>query len=297
MKIIRFKTLNCDKEKIGVLSKDENSIFYLEDILKIKKYNSIQEVIENLSETEIKKINDFILNDKLDDINFLNKNEVIILSPIKKTVHDIICTGFNYADHLKEVKKSSEDSKRNTSYFLKRASFIIGPNDYIDPHFDINDSLDYEVELAVIIGKKGYKIKKEKAEDYIFGYTIINDISSRNLQTKYRQWNIGKSLDSFTSMGPAIIHRSSMPMPFNLDIESYLNGELRQHSNTRNMIIDIPSMIEEISEGITLEPGDIIATGTCSGVGVGFNPPKYMQSKDTIECKIENIGILKNFIK
>lgn len=200
-------------------------------------------------------------------------------------------------DHLKEIKKETSSKPLNSVYFIKRAGKVIGPNDEIDSHSDINSSLDYEVELGVIIGKGGYKISVEEAEEHIFGYTIINDISSRELQGKYRQWFIGKSLDTFTSMGPVIVYKDELKMPFNLEISSYINGEKRQNSNTNLMITGIREMIAEISQGITLEAGDIISTGTCSGVGVGFNPPRYMNSKDVVECKIEKIGTLKNIVK
>lgn len=200
-------------------------------------------------------------------------------------------------DHLKEIKKDTTSKPLNSVYFTKRASVIIGQDDEIDGHLDIDEALDYEVELAVIIGKKGYKIKAEDAEEYIFGYTIMNDISARGLQGKYRQWFIGKSLDTFTSIGPVIVYKDELKILFDLEISSYVNGELRQSSNTNLMITNIRDMIAELSQGITLEPGDIISTGTCSGVGVGFKPPKYMKSKDIVECKIERIGTLRNIVK
>ncbi|MFK4785371.1 fumarylacetoacetate hydrolase family protein [Fusobacterium sp. MFO224] len=297
MKFLKFIPKNSQKESLGILSKCEKFVIELKSIDPNFNFKSTLQLIENITE------NNLILLNKISSLNNLEKYDIFsiknitVLSPFKKTKHDIICAGFNYMDHLKEIKKNVTDNKKNTIYFSKRATYILGPNEEITPHFDINNSLDYEVELAVIIGKKGYQIKENEVEDYIFGYTILNDISSRNLQGKYRQWYIGKSLDSFTSLGPFIIHKSSLPMPFDIDISSYLNGELRQNSNTKNMITPIDKMIVELSKGITLEPGDIIATGTCSGVGIGFNPPKYMQSGDKIECIIEKIGNLINFVK
>lgn len=173
----------------------------------------------------------------------------------------------------------------------------MGQEDIIVSHADIDEQLDYEVELAVIIGKKGTNIPKDQVEDYIFGYTIINDISARQLQQQHSQWYRGKSLDSFTALGPVVVHKSEMPFPIELDISSRVNGELRQNSNTKYFLADIPSIISEFSNGITLEPGDIIATGTPSGVGMGFNPPRYMKSGDVVECEIQNIGILRNAVR
>lgn len=297
MKFLKFIPKNSKKECLGILSKCENFAIELKSINPNFNFQSTLELIENITEDDLILINHTNSLNNLENYNIFSLKNITILSPFKKTKHDIICAGFNYMDHLKEIKKDISIDKKNTIYFSKRATYIIGPNDKINPHYHINNSLDYEVELAVIIGKKGYQIDENEVEDYIFGYTILNDISSRNLQGKYRQWYIGKSLDSFTSLGPFIIHKSSLPMPFELDIFSYLNGELRQSSNTRNMITSIKEMIIELSQGITLEPGDIIATGTCSGVGLGFNPPKYMNSGDKIECVIEKIGTLTNFIK
>lgn len=297
MKLLKFISKNSKQENFGILSNCEKFVIDLKSIDSDLNFNSTLELIETLNNKDIIKLNKAITSNNLKKYTTFPIEDIIILSPFKSTKHDIICAGFNYMDHLKEIKKSVDNNKKNTIYFSKRATYILGPNEYILPHLDINNSLDYEVELAVIIGKKGFQIKEENVEDYIFGYTIMNDISSRNLQGKYRQWYIGKSLDSFTALGPFIVHKSSLPMPFNLEISSSLNGELRQKSNTENMITPINKMISELSQGITLEPGDIIATGTCSGVGVGFNPPKYMHSGDKIECFIEKIGNLTNIVK
>lgn len=297
MKILKFLPKNSKKENFGILSKCEKFVIELKSIDPSFNFDSTLELIETLNEKNISLLNKISILNNFEKYNTFSIKNVVILSPFKSTKHDIICAGFNYMDHLKEIKKSIDNNKKNTIYFSKRASYILGPNEYIIPHTDINNSLDYEVELAVIIGKKGFQIQEQNVEDYIFGYTIMNDISSRNLQGKYRQWYIGKSLDSFTSLGPLIVHKSSLPMPFDIDISSSLNGEIRQKSNTRNMITPINKMISEISEGITLEPGDIISTGTCSGVGVGFDPPKYMHSGDKIECFIEKIGNLTNIVK
>ena len=162
-------------------------------------------------------------------------------------------------------------------YFSKRAYEIIGPEDSVKSRMDLDKKLDYEVELAVIIGKKGKDIPEEDVEEYIFGYSIFNDFSARELQQSHVQWYRGKSLDTYSAMGPVILHKSALPFPIEVDIKSFVNGELRQSSNTRLFLADIPKIISEISTGITLEAGDIIITGTPAGVGLGFNPPKFLK--------------------
>ena len=295
MQFTAFKDLNSQREYIGIF--EGENILEINSLGLSREYKDMQDIIESFSHKDCEKIQNILQEKDFNNADIFKTAEVKILSPIKKTVHDIICAGFNYMDHLKEIKKDTTSKPLNSVYFTKRASVIIGQDDEIDGHLDIDEALDYEVELAVIIGKKGYKIKAEDAEEYIFGYTIMNDISARGLQGKYRQWFIGKSLDTFTSIGPVIVYKDELKMPFDLAISSYVNGELRQSSNTNLMITNIRDMIAELSQGITLEPGDIISTGTCSGVGVGFKPPKYMKSKDIVECKIERIGTLRNIVK
>lgn len=296
MRFLRFTPKETNEELIGILSKDSKKVFELNFFELGKKYRSIQEIIEHFNEKELKDVRNLLEGD-LDGKGTYKLEDVKILSPLRRTIHDIICAGFNYEDHLKEIKKDSSNKVLNSVYFSKRATKIMGLDDEIDGHFDLDEALDYEVELAVIIGKKGTNIAPEDVEDYIFGYTIMNDISARGIQGKHRQWYKGKSLDTFTVLGPVIVTKDELPLPLELDITSILNGEVRQKSNTRSMIRNINQLISEISQGLTLEPGDVIATGTCSGVGVGFNPPRYMKSGDIIECKIEKIGNLRNKIK
>jgi len=179
-------------------------------------------------------------------------------------------------------------------YFTKVASPAIGSEENIKFSNDVTTQVDYEVELAIVIGKEGFNIKPEKAEEYIFGYTIINDVSARDLQGKHTQWFKGKSLDTFCPMGPCIVHKNEIPLPMELNIKCSINGELRQNSNTKNLIFDIPYIISDLSKGLTLKPGDIISTGTPSAVGMGFQPPKVLKNGDVVECYIENIGELVN---
>lgn len=183
-------------------------------------------------------------------------------------------------------------------YFSKRLQRAVAPGDKIDGHFDICDSLDYEVELGVVIGRDAKNVKAADAGKYIFGYTIVNDVSARNLQTRHKQWYFGKSLDDFTPMGPCILSADEVGAMPELDIRCYVNGEKRQDSNTRMMIFDIPYIIEELSAGMTLKAGTVIATGTPSGVALGMPPEvqKYLESGDVVRCEIDGIGVLENTI-
>ena len=158
------------------------------------------------------------------------------------------------------------------------------------------DSLDYEAELAFIIGKDAKNVKEEDAFDYIFGYTIMNDVSARNLQTAHKQWYFGKSLDGFTPLGPVIVTKDEFDYPPKLDIKSYVNGELRQDSNTELLIFGIAHVVSELSKGMTLKAGTIISMGTPAGVGMGFVPPRFLKKGDVVTCEIEGIGKLTNTI-
>jgi 2-keto-4-pentenoate hydratase/2-oxohepta-3-ene-1,7-dioic acid hydratase in catechol pathway len=155
--------------------------------------------------------------------------------------------------------------------------------------------LDYEAELTIVIGKAGRGIKKADALKHVFGYTIVNDMTARDLQKLHRQWFLGKSLDGFCPMGPYIVTADELDAA-KLDVKCWINGELRQNANTAQLIFDIPTLIETISAGIELRPGDLIATGTPAGVGIGFNPPKFLQSGDAIRIEIQNIGVLENTV-
>lgn len=303
MRFLSFTHDNKEKnnEKLGVLSKDGTLVVELSSMALSKSFSNMIDLIRNISESDLKAIEKMIQENNINNFITHKVEDVKICSPIKRPIHDIICVGVNYKSHLEETRqnfdKDSFKEPKKIVYFSKRAIETIGPDDNIISHADIDEELDYEVELAVIIGKKGINIKREDVEDYIFGYTIINDISARKLQQLHSQWYRGKSLDSFTSLGPVIVHKSEIPFPVELNVCSRVNGELRQNSNTKHFLADIPAIISEFSKGITLEPGDIIATGTPSGVGMGFNPPKYMKPGDIVECEIENIGILRNTVK
>ncbi len=226
--------------------------------------------------------------------------QVMLLAPIPRTRKNIFCVGKNYVEHALEFEKTKDVNvavPKVPVIFSKPPTSIVGPNAIVKNHKHATSKLDYEVELAVVIGKKGFNIPKEQAYDYVFGYTILNDVSARDLQKEHAQWIMGKGLDTFAPMGPWIVDKKEIGNPHDLEIKCSINGELRQNSNTKLMVFDIPTLINTISSVMTLEPGDIIATGTPSGVGVGFEPPKLMNHGDQMVCEIEKIGKLINTIE
>lgn len=297
MKFVRFKSEN--NEKLGIFNKDESKIIEISSVLKGREFSSMIDLIENITEDEMEQLQE-TFGGKISEYVQYDVSKVKICSPIKRPIHDIICVGVNYKSHLEETKESFKDDfteTEKTVYFSKRASEIIGTGDAIKSRMDLDTHLDYEVELAVIIGKKGSDIAKEDVEKYIFGYSIFNDISARELQQSHFQWYRGKSLDTYSSMGPCILHKTALSFPIEVDVKSYVNKELRQSSNTRLFLADIPQIISEISAGITLEPGDIIITGTPSGVGMGMKPQGFMKKGDVVTCEIPEIGKLINTIE
>lgn len=224
-----------------------------------------------------------------------------LAAPIVFPTQDIICLGINYMAHAEEsarFKKEKFDGERpHAVYFSKRVNEAVAPYGNIQAHTDMVDSLDYEAELAVIIGKDAKNVSMEDAKDYVFGYTIINDVSARNIQNRHKQWYFGKSLDGFTPMGPCIVTRDDLVYPPAVNIQSYVNGELRQDSNTELLIFGIDHVISELSQGMTLRAGTIISMGTPAGVGMGFDPPKFLQPGDVVECIIAGIGSIVNKVE
>jgi len=225
---------------------------------------------------------------------------VTLLAPFPRPARNIFCVGKNYHEHAKEFARSGFDSTAKEVVpeapvvFTKPPSAVIGPGDVIPGHLDPTNSVDYEGELAVVIGTGGRGIAKDKAMSHVFGYTIVNDVTSRLLQQKHRQWVLGKGIDGFCPMGPAVLTADQVPDPGALQLRTWVNGELRQDALVADLIFDIPTLISTISAYITLEPGDVIATGTPVGVGIGFTPPKFLASGDVIRIEIAGIGTLEN---
>ena len=237
------------------------------------------------------------------DRETVSLEEVTILAPIPRPRQDVICLGMNYQAHAVEAAQYDAEAfakERPTAvYFSKRVSRAGDPDGVIPRYKGLVQRLDYEAELAVIIGKTARNVQAADAEDYIFGYTVLNDVSARDLQTGHKQWYRGKSLDGFTPMGPCILTAddSRAAFPPALDISCKVNGQERQKSNTSLLIHSIPEILAELTDGMTLLPGTIIATGTPAGVGMGLDPPEFLQYGDTVECAIEHIGVLRSTVR
>ncbi|KOP81693.1 fumarylacetoacetate hydrolase family protein [Cytobacillus solani] len=300
---MKFVTAELDGEVfVGLVSGDARRILPLGKAAEKKDGKNdvpptMQECIA-LGDSFIQKVSSlqaWAENGEADEL-FISLDSVKLLAPIPKPSKNIFCIGKNYAEHAIEMG-SKDDIPEHILVFTKAPTTVIGHKETVLNHQHITKQLDYEGELAIIIGKKGRGISKEKALEYVFGYTILNDITARDLQFRHKQFFIGKSLDTTCPMGPWIVHSSNIENPNKLDIQTMVNGETRQKSNTENFIFPIEEIISVLSQGMTLEPGDIITTGTPAGVGKGFKPPRFLQPGDAIEITVEKLGTLYNKIE
>lgn len=230
--------------------------------------------------------------------------DVKFLPPIAEPSKNILCIGKNYAEHAKEFARSGFDSSAKSEeedlpeapiIFSKAPCSMIGAHEDIRPPWDITSKVDYEGELGVVIGSGGRAIARERAYDHVWGYTVINDVTARDLQAVHKQWLLGKSIDTFCPIGPWIVSADELD-PGNLDLKCWVNGELRQDANTGDLIFDIPAIIEAISASMSLSPGDIIATGTPAGVGIGYDPPRFLKPRDCIRIAISGVGEIENIV-
>jgi len=228
-----------------------------------------------------------------------------LLAPVPRPARNIFCVGKNYMNHAREFSRSGFDAGQSAPadaipdcpiVFTKPPETVIAHGRPVWSATGVSAALDYEVELAVIIGRGGRGIRKRDAMQHVWGYTIINDVTARDWQKKHKQWFLGKSFDTFCPMGPIAATADELDVT-NLEVKCWINGELRQHANTRDLIFDVPTIIETISAGITLHPGDIIATGTPEGVGIGFNPPKFLRPGDRMVLEITGLGRLENEVR
>jgi 2-keto-4-pentenoate hydratase/2-oxohepta-3-ene-1,7-dioic acid hydratase in catechol pathway len=221
-----------------------------------------------------------------------------VLAPIPRPAKNVFCVGRNYVEHIAEGARAQRialDLPEFPVFFSKPPTAVIGPGDPIPVHVEVSTKVDYEVELAVVIGERGRNIKAGEAFDHVFGYTIVNDVTARDLQRRHGgQFLKGKGLDGSCPVGPAIVTRDEIADPGQLAIRLWVNGELRQDANTRDMIFPIAELIESLSEGLTLEPGDLLATGTPAGVGFAMSEPQFLKEGDVVTCEIEGIGQLVN---
>ncbi|NWJ94322.1 MAG: fumarylacetoacetate hydrolase family protein [Chloroflexi bacterium] len=229
--------------------------------------------------------------------NSLPLEEVKLLAPILNPSKNIICIGRNYREHISEFAKVSQTEDKPPEvpvFFTKAPTAIIGHGQAITFNPKISEKIDWEGELAVIIGRQGRDISEEVALDYIFGYTCLNDVTARDLQKSHNQWFKGKSFDTFAPLGPWIVTADEIGDPQNLRLVLRVNGVTKQEGHTKDMIFTIRQIIASLSSGFTLEPGDIIATGTPSGVGFARFPPEFLKNGDVVEVEIEKIGVLRN---
>ncbi|MGQ9530818.1 MAG: fumarylacetoacetate hydrolase family protein [Candidatus Bathycorpusculaceae bacterium] len=292
MKLVRYR--DREGEKYGALIDDE--IICLPKIAKLAKEKLPERLEEfvTLGADGVKKAEKLIENADESDIRHSSSlvNETILLAPITFPPK-IICLGLNYKDHAAEQNAPIPDEP---IIFLKPHTTVIGPNEKIVKPSFVNQ-LDYEAELAIVMGRRAKNVTVSEAKSYIFGYTIMNDVSARDIQFKDKQWTRGKSFDTFAPTGPCITTINQLEDTSNLAICTWVNEELRQNSTTKNMVFNVEEIIRHLSRVMTLEPCDIIATGTPAGVGFAMKPkPKFLQAGDIVRIKIEKIGVLENMV-
>lgn len=228
----------------------------------------------------------------------LNLQDVKLQAPIPLPRRNIFCVGRNYHAHAKELsasvfKNNAADTQAWPIVFTKVPECVVGPTDNVILPTGVSQQIDYESELAVVIGTGGRNITRANAMQHVYGYTIVNDVTARDVQMRHQQWDLGKSFDTFCPMGPWIVTADELDGT-NTRVRGWVNGELRQDALTSDLIFDIPTLIETCSRGITLYPGDVIATGTPAGVGMGLNPPQYLQAGDVVRIEIDGIGVIEN---
>ncbi len=284
MKVARF--LDSGRPRVGVVDTDNNRIYPLD-----AKLGSIADLIRvSAAGFSYKKL----------EAKGLPLGEVKLLAPIIPE-RNIFCVGKNYYAHAKEFSGSGfeagavkgQEIDEYPAIFSKPPSTVIGPDENVELHPEATSAVDYEAELALVIGTPGRNISEADAFKHVWGYTIVNDVTARDRQKNHKQWLAGKGLDTFCPMGPWIVTADEIDAT-NLEIECHVNGELRQQANTRDLIFKIPQLIAAISAGLTLQAGDVIATGTPAGVGIGFNPPRFLKAGDRVDISISGIGKLSN---
>jgi 2-keto-4-pentenoate hydratase/2-oxohepta-3-ene-1,7-dioic acid hydratase in catechol pathway len=298
MRLVSFKKLGGTR--IGILAEDGESVIDLSIAapdMPQDMNNFIDLGLEGQEQAAAS------LNSAADNAK-ANIGDLQLLAPIPVPRRNVFCVGRNYHEHAQEFHDSGFDATSGASaipndpiIFTKATTSVSGPMDPIPSYLDKTNTTDYEGELAVIIGKEGRGISKADAFDYVYGYTVSNDVTARTSQHKHKQWFIGKSLDGYCPMGPMIVTTEEAGHPDTFHLTTTVNGETRQDSSVADLIFDIPTLIECISEGITLKPGDIIATGTPVGVGIGFEPPVFLQKNDIVKVTITPIGTIRNVVE
>lgn len=285
MKIVHFELNGI--ETSGVLRPDEVIAYHSDARLSIEDFIAGEdEAVRFFSE----------LDAGGPTIKSVALSDVRLLAPIRRTPNNVFCVGLNYQNHVDEGKAITTDKLSFDApvFFTKSKNTIGNPFDPIPYWTHVTEKLDYEIELAVILGKGGRDIPKGAAMDHIFGYCVANDVSARDTQFRHGQWFKGKSLDGSLPLGPWIVTRDEVSDPATLILSLSVNGEERQRAAVSQMIFDIPTLIEQLSAGLTLSAGDVILSGTPSGVGAALNPPRYLQDGDEIVGSISGLGSLKN---
>lgn len=294
MKLVTFST-GADAHRIGLAQPERGVVLDLSEQLPAGV--GVLEVIQDWD----------VYGPKLEaaqGLAELSMSALMLHAPIPHPRRDIFCVGKNYREHVREFGRSGYDTPERSQempdapvIFPKATTAVTGPFSDIESHPDVTAELDYEAELGVIISRGGRGISREDAASHVWGYTVINDFTARDLQRKHKQWLIGKSLDTHCPMGPYAVSKDEVPDPRDLQVQSWVNGEARQDAKVADLIFDIPELIATLSGGMTLLPGDIIATGTPVGVGIGFDPPRFMQPGDVIEVGISGLGRQRNQIR
>ncbi|MDI3270094.1 MAG: fumarylacetoacetate hydrolase family protein [Bacillota bacterium] len=241
------------------------------------------------------------LRDELAKAPFLPRPEVRLLAPFGGRRKNLFCVGRNYKAHAEESAgffgTAPGDLPAYPVFFTKPYTAIIGPGEAIRFSRRVTQAVDYEGELAVVIGRQGRNLREEEAMDYVFGFTILNDVSARDVQKRHGQYFKGKSLDTFAPLGPALVEKEDLPPVEELELRTWVNGELRQKASPKDLLFSIPQLLASLSEGMTLEPGDILATGTPEGVGLGLQPPQFLKGGDQVRIAITGIGVLENRVQ
>ena len=291
---MKLYMVNYINSSLLAVSEDQKK-FIIPGVLKNcpEYFRSIENFLD-YNNGDLEELLKYINSNILEKISILEKD---ILAPISRPKQNIICMGLNYEDHIKESEKVFLKDIKRPKYpiiFTKSSLSINSPFGEIPFRKEVSAELDWESELAVVIGKSGIHIKKEDAYDYIFGYTVLNDVSARDIQRKHKQFFLGKSLPGACPIGPCIVSKNEIKNPHNLNITCKVNNVLKQDSNTKYQLFDIADQIETISKSTYLAPGDIIATGTPSGVGFARNPPEFLKNGDIVECEVEKVGKIIN---
>jgi 2-keto-4-pentenoate hydratase/2-oxohepta-3-ene-1,7-dioic acid hydratase in catechol pathway len=301
MKLLTYKTQDSDEQRLGFIH--NNQVIDMEDFGEISNFplpSTMFELIDMGFEL-VEELNDMIAETEpafLEEIAY-EMDEVTFLAPIPKPRKNIIGIGLNYTEHVAESARTLDTTGKlpqKPIIFSKPPTTVTATNTEIIKNTKLTSQLDWEVELAVVIGKKGKYVPKANAMDYVFGYTVINDISARDCRRE-GQWIVSKGQDTFAPMGPILVTKDEIENPHNLNLSLKVNGIEKQNSNTKFLLFNINDLIEDLSVVFTLEPGDIIATGTPAGVGAGRNPQEWLHDGDVVEATVEGIGTIVNTVK